>query len=1021
MASTLVIWLLGIKCGLLASLRLWVRGNRLRPGLALGSVACLLGLAAMAANEAVKRLGDSPRPLIWTPSDPPNSPIGVPKGIFPGRVTWLRDTNATLWNGVTGLWYATNGISQDTVDRMMSRSLRGLTGTTTDEQAWDQIFGYYNTSHGRANLGYQTNEAIAVKINCNNADTGGGYSKSDNQADASPQTVLALVRQLVSHAHVPQNRITVYDASRPIRDCITYPTWSEFRDVVWADSQGGYPHTRNVWVTNAFSYSTNNSGFGNSIPQCVAQATYLINLAIFKGHATAGVTLTAKNHYGSINARDHAAYVNAFQHPMGTYHPFVDLIGTTNLGGKTALYLIDGLYSVPYERDYIKNANGRWTNIFNGQWPASMFASFDPVAIDSVGLDFLRSEYGDRLGRSATGSGVANGATNADNFLHEAAQADQPPSGTIYKPDGFRLASLGVHEHWNNATAKQYSRNLDTNAIGIELLALHAVPAMTVTITSPTNGEFLSLETNLVLQAAITTNYSSIQRVDFYRRTDFIGTVTNSPFNLVWSNAPAGAWPLWCVALDADTFGVTSAVVNVTIGAPTNVPPFILGQPEGQTATLGGSVTFGVDAGGYPVPAYQWRKDSVDMVGATGSTLLLPGLTATAAGLYSVQVSNAAGALTSADARLTMVVRPPKAIYAFEGDVLDSSGNANHGTNNGATFVTGKIGGQAAQFNGSNAWVLVPASISGSYFSIAIWVRTTDVGDTGQWYAGNALVDDKFTSTFYDFGTALCGGKFAFGTGNPDITLTSTGIINDGVWHHVAATWAGSGVMQLFVDGNLDCTGTNQGLSRWPFPGGLHIGNGCTGGHYFNGALDDVQFYDRVLAASEIAALAGTAVPVFPTGLSVAGGDGQVGLRWNYATGAASYSVKRASAINGPYVVVTNGVITTSFTNTGLINETPYYFVVSAANSAGDSVDSAVVSATPHGPPQIGVSFAPSGSQLSLSWPGWATNYTVYATTNLAFPGWWPVTNAQQASNGLRYLNLPATNDGPWFFRLRSP
>jgi hypothetical protein len=42
------------------------------------------------------------------------------------------------------------------------------------------------------------------------------------------------------------------------------------------------------------------------------------------------------------------------------------------------------------------------------------------------------------------------------------ALADNPPSGTFYDPehDGIRLASLGVHEHWNDAVEKEYSRNL---------------------------------------------------------------------------------------------------------------------------------------------------------------------------------------------------------------------------------------------------------------------------------------------------------------------------------------------------------------------------------------------------------------------------------------------------------------------------------------------------------------------------------------------------------------------------------
>jgi hypothetical protein len=61
---------------------------------------------------------------------------------------------------------------------------------------------------------------------------------------------------------------------------------------------------------------------------------------------------------------------------------------------------------------------------------------------------------------------------HADNYLHEAALADKAFSGTVYKPDGFPVGSLGVHEHWNNPKDKKYSRNLSANGSGIELTAV---------------------------------------------------------------------------------------------------------------------------------------------------------------------------------------------------------------------------------------------------------------------------------------------------------------------------------------------------------------------------------------------------------------------------------------------------------------------------------------------------------------------------------------------------------------------
>jgi hypothetical protein len=67
----------------------------------------------------------------------------------------------------------------------------------------------------------------------------------------------------------------------------------------------------------------------------------------------------------------------------------------------------------------------------------------------------------------------------AEDYLHEAALAHEPPSGTFYDPDHkgnvTALESLGVHEHWNNPIDKQYSRNLGTGE-GIELILLHSEP-----------------------------------------------------------------------------------------------------------------------------------------------------------------------------------------------------------------------------------------------------------------------------------------------------------------------------------------------------------------------------------------------------------------------------------------------------------------------------------------------------------------------------------------------------------------
>jgi len=115
---------------------------------------------------------------------------------------------------------------------------------------------------------------------------------------------------------------------------------------------------------------------------------------------------------------------------------------------------------------------------FSNGWPSSLFLSMDPVAIESVAADFLAQQW-------PTQARMNEGV---EDFLHEAALAGDPPSGAFYDPerDGIPMASLGVHEHWNNVTDKQYTRNLNTGN-GIELISLGNI-SVTVGVTATDAG-----------------------------------------------------------------------------------------------------------------------------------------------------------------------------------------------------------------------------------------------------------------------------------------------------------------------------------------------------------------------------------------------------------------------------------------------------------------------------------------------------------------------------------------------------
>jgi uncharacterized protein (DUF362 family) len=378
----------------------------------------------------------------FAPSDPANRPMGTARGIHPGRVAWIHDPKAATWDGTSGHWWDDRGTSPGRVAGMLSRALRALTDRSEDRDAWQALFEHHNARDGRAKGGYRPGEKIAVKINLNN----GG---SDNRIDASPQLVAALLRQLVGGMRVPQEAITVYDAQQPIGRAVSESCCKEFPRVGW--------NVGTEWVERAIRYSAEvESEIARRLPRCVLEADYLINMALLKRHHDeAAVTLCAKNHFGTIGSPSALhPYIRCWRRGLGSYDPLVDITAHRSIGGKTLLYLIDGLYG----GDHWGAEPKRWRlDPFKGHWPASLLASQDPVAIDSVGLDFLRGEW--------------PLLDHADNYLHEAALADRPPSGTAYDPsgDGKRPPSLGVHEHWNNAKEKQYSRNLGAGK-GIELV-----------------------------------------------------------------------------------------------------------------------------------------------------------------------------------------------------------------------------------------------------------------------------------------------------------------------------------------------------------------------------------------------------------------------------------------------------------------------------------------------------------------------------------------------------------------------
>jgi uncharacterized delta-60 repeat protein len=98
-------------------------------------------------------------------------------------------------------------------------------------------------------------------------------------------------------------------------------------------------------------------------------------------------------------------------------------------------------------------------------------------------------------------------------------------------------------------------------------------------------------------------------------------------------------------------------LVRVCLGQ-TGVAPAIKTSPASQTCFAGQSVTLSAVATGTPPLCYQWRRNGVELAGATNAALTISDLTPADAGRYSVSVANAAGAAVSGEAVLTVLPRP---------------------------------------------------------------------------------------------------------------------------------------------------------------------------------------------------------------------------------------------------------------------------------------------------------------------------------------------------------------------------
>jgi hypothetical protein len=191
--------------------------------------------------------------------------------------------------------------------------------------------------------------------------------------------------------------------------------------------------------------------------------------------------------------------------------------------------------------------------------------------------------------------------------------------------------------------------------------------------------------------------------------------------------------------------------------------------------------------------------------------------------------------------------------------VTDASGSGHHGTAANVERVAGREGlGAAGVFNGLNSTISVPHHDDfnlGQAITLEAWIRTTDA--SGRYRA----VLGKYDHGPRGYDLLIKDGRIRVavrGTSSID-TAEVAGGLNDGAWHHVVATCDGTS-LRVYIDG-VDLSAASGTWDATFETAPLLIGSRAHQFHW-EGELDEVALYDRVLSPEAVKAHFDAASPM---------------------------------------------------------------------------------------------------------------------------------------------------------------